>query len=122
MLFRSLILTSPSNGLGSATITYAITANPTCQPRTGILSISGLSFMVVQAAKTQPGVIHVNLANIVNGSDGSSQWPFRTVRQGYDAACNGDTLRISNGNYQETFTITKALRVEATNGIVHIGR
>jgi pimeloyl-ACP methyl ester carboxylesterase len=46
---------------------------------------------------------------------------FCTFREGYDAACAGDTLHIFPCNYPDTGTFTKALRLEAPNGVVNIG-
>jgi hypothetical protein len=70
----------------------------------------------------QPGLVNVDCAYAGTDSDGSITRPFRTIREAYDAACNGDTLRIFPCNYPETFTLSKPLRLEAPNGGVNIGR
>ena len=79
------------------------------------------SMSAIYAPRPQ-SVIFVD-CNYSGGSpDGSQARPFRTVQEAYNSSCNNDTLRMNVCNYNETITINRFLRLEATNGIVHIGR
>lgn len=48
--------------------------------------------------------------------------PFPKVSQGVNTLRAGDTLFIRGGNYNETVSITKAMRLAGYNGTVRIGR
>jgi hypothetical protein len=112
---------SPASGSGSQTIGYAVDPNPSTSSRSATATIAGRSFSVTQAGRSQPGVLFVNCAYAGPDPNGSLQQPYRTVTAAYQAALNGDTLRLFACNYCETLTLSKPLRLEATNGIVTIG-
>jgi len=65
--------------------------------------------------------VWVNAAYIGGDSDGTLLRPFRTVTEGYHATPNSNTIRIISGNYPETLTMSRPVRVEATNGLARIG-
>jgi bacillolysin len=48
--------------------------------------------------------------------------PYVTVGQGVSGAYPGDILHIRVGNYNEPMTVTKALSLQAENGLVNIGQ
>ena len=66
--------------------------------------------------------MHVNKTFLGPNPNGSLAAPFPTVTQANQAACDGNTIRIFTGNYPEGVSFTKALRIEATNGVVNVGR
>jgi len=68
-----------------------------------------------------PGVIFVDCSYAGIDANGSRQRPYRTVTNAYQTSISGDTLRIFACNYCDTLTLSKPLRLEATNGIVNIG-
>jgi len=67
-------------------------------------------------------IIFVDAAYGGTMPNGTFTDPFRTVSEAYNVAADSNTIRIAEGNYAEALTLNKALRVEATNGIVSIGR
>jgi photosystem II stability/assembly factor-like uncharacterized protein len=81
-------------------------------------------FVSLPTITRDPLILYVNSNYGGADSDGTMERPFRTVRQGYLAAANGDTLRIfpgTPGSYPEAISISKRLRVESVGGNVHIG-
>jgi len=93
------------------------------------VSVSGGNIYVVGTAGTdavlwtiRDMVIYVDRAYAGANPDGSLQAPFKTVTTGYQAAKTGDSIRVFIGNYPESITLNKSLRIEATNGVVNIGR
>ena len=67
-------------------------------------------------------IVHVDRSYPGTSSDGSVNAPYKTVTTGNQAAQNGNTIRITGGNYPEGVSVTKSLRIEGTNGIVNVGR
>jgi hypothetical protein len=67
-------------------------------------------------------LIYVNRGYAGSIADGSVSFPFQTVVRGYQAVQAGGTMRIFGGSYPEQITMNKAVRLEATNGVVTIGR
>ncbi len=66
--------------------------------------------------------VYVDLANSSGTETGTSQWPFDTFAEGYNAAGNGSRMIIRTGAYDETALMTKRLRsVTAESGAVVIG-
>jgi len=54
--------------------------------------------------------------------DGTFEHPFNTVAKGVARAAPGNTVAIKAGNYPETLTVTKRLRLLALGGSVTIGK
>ncbi len=100
----------PAAGVFAATLEFTLT--------------DGTSTFSAGAAlnATADFVIHVDASFGGPNPDGSEAAPFPTVAQANQAACDGNTIRIRAANYPATLTFNKALRVEATNGVVNIGR
>jgi hypothetical protein len=90
--------------------------------RTTTVTMDAAHSMRAVFATNPERVVHVDCNYSRGGSDGSESRPFRTIGGGYDASCDGDTLRIRACNYPEALTFRKALRIEAVNGPVTIGR
>ena len=75
------------------------------------------------------GVYHYRITWLVGrlqgtlGKEGAICTPFQTVTDGYGAAQNGNIIRIFSGNYPEALlNMNKQLLLQATNGVVNIGR
>lgn len=129
----SLAVLSGAAGTNAGSLTLASGENLGLAERVGYVTVtaSNLSGVaasgspqtvsIIQAARSQPGIVHVDCSYSGGNSEGSPQRPFRTVTSAYQAALLADTLRISSCDYCETLTLSKPLRLEATNGIVNIG-
>lgn len=85
-------------------------------------NVSNEVMVQVPADVCVPGVVFVDCSYAGSDSNGSRQRPYRTVTSAYQAALTGDTLRIFACDYPEILNLSKPLRLEATNGIVNIGR
>ena len=71
----------------------------------------------------ESGVIYVDQSVQGTTKNGSVCMPFSTVTAGYQTAQNGNTIRIFSGNYPEAIlNMNKTLLLQATNGVVNIGR
>jgi hypothetical protein len=66
--------------------------------------------------------VYVDRAYAGANSDGSLQRPFKTVTAGYQAAQPNNIIRMFSGNYNEVISMNKTLVLQATNGVVNIGR
>jgi hypothetical protein len=68
-----------------------------------------------------PLLLYVDGGTFLPVQDGSSQFPFRTIRQAVDAGGNGTTISIRAGNYSEAPIIfSKRGSVLATQGAVYV--
>ena len=90
---------------------------------------SGLTTYVVGSADSDAILwtirstqVYVNCAYAGTNSDGSLQAPYKTATAGYQAAQANDVITIFGGSYNEAILMNKPLLLQATNGVVNIGR
>jgi hypothetical protein len=112
---------SVPNGVGPGSVSYSVAPNLSAGERNGTVTVAGHGHSVRQAGRSQPTNLYVDCTYAGMDSDGSLPRPYRTVMAAYQAAINGDTLRLFACNYCETLTLSTPLRLEATNGLVNIG-
>jgi hypothetical protein len=79
-----ITITSASNGTGSASINYAVAANPATSPRIATLTIAGLAFTVSQAGATVSRQVRVVSASAASGS--TVRVPIQLLAQGNENA------------------------------------
>jgi len=67
-------------------------------------------------------VVYVDVAYLGTHANGALESPFTAVTSAYQAAQDGNTIRIRGGNYAEAnLTMSKPLVLQATNGVVNLG-
>jgi hypothetical protein len=70
--------------------------------------------------KHYTNAIRVNSAFLGEG-DGSPARPFKMINQAYDFAWDGSRIKVFQGRYRESITISKRLQLLSTGGTVIIG-
>jgi len=56
-----------------------------------------------------PYATDIYVSASASDGDGSESNPFRTIQEGFDHSCTGDTVRILPGNYGDAFTMKKGV-------------
>jgi hypothetical protein len=125
-------ITIPAGSLsGAITLTAVDDTEPECSETVDVALAAGSGYIVgipsvvsaVIPENDQPiSLVHVDRSYVGPNPSGSICAPFPTVMQGYQAAQNGNTIRIFSGNYNEAVIMNKTLILLATNGVVNIGR
>lgn len=82
---------------------------------------SKYSAVVGATSGAAPSDFRVDLGNTTAPFEGTTQDPFRTVRQAYDRVSRPAVVRIQAGTYREVFNFEKALRLEPKGGTVILG-
>lgn len=61
--------------------------------------------------------------SVKESGDGSEEDPFKSIKEALDEADKSDEIFISNGEYKESFTLNKSIKLfgESENGVVIIG-
>jgi hypothetical protein len=64
----------------------------------------------------------VDWRNTSGTEDGTSTYPYNTVKEGVEAALPGGTVSIANGNYNEQITIWQPMTLDSNGGTTTIGQ
>jgi len=118
---------APTIGLDDPTV-----ANPICVPTSAdqftytvtvsdALGAIASDSVVIQATRLDGANIYVDVTNTSGVEDGSQNHPYNTIQEGLDAADNGDTVVVADGNYSGTGNKNldfkgKAIYLKSKNG------